>query len=135
MRRNVMRPVNELGDFTIATDVKDGEVRVVVQALKKDTGENLNFLNMSATGSDPKMGTVNFSMQQEAPGRYVGKFKADQSGSYLLAISPGKGFAPLLTGASVPAMSVLRTPRFVRCEPWMLVAEAGPLVRATAPTD
>ena len=100
--RNVMRPVNELGDFTIATDVKDGEVRVVVQALKKDTGENLNFLNMSATGTDPKMGTVNFSMQQEAPGRYVGKFKADLSGSYLLAISPGKGFAPLLTGASVP---------------------------------
>ncbi|HUE69296.1 MAG TPA: VWA domain-containing protein, partial [Pirellulaceae bacterium] len=100
--RNVMRPVNELGDFTIATDVKDGEVRVVVQALQKDTGENLNFLNMSAAGSDPKMGTINFTMQQESPGRYVGKFKADLPGSYLLAISPGKGYAPLLTGASVP---------------------------------
>ena len=99
--RNVMRPVNELGDFTVATDVKDGKVRVVVTALKTD-GDYLNFLNMSGAGTDPKMGTVSIVFRQEAPGRYVGEFPADQSGSYLLAISPGKGYAPILTGASVP---------------------------------
>ena len=99
--RNVMRPVNELGDFSIATDIKDGKVRVVVTALKKD-GDFLNFLNMSGAGTDPKMGTIGINFRQEAPGRYVGEFAADEAGSYLLAISPGKGFAPLLTGASVP---------------------------------
>ena len=100
--RNVMRPVNELADFSVATDVKDGKVRVVVNVLDKQSGEFVNFLNMSAAGTDPKMGTITFPMRQEAPGRYVGEFPADASGSYLLAISPGKGYAPLLTGASVP---------------------------------
>ena len=41
-----MRPVNEEGKFTIATDVKDGKVRVVVTALDKND-EFLNFLNMT----------------------------------------------------------------------------------------
>jgi uncharacterized membrane protein len=100
--RNVMRPVNEMADFTVATDVKDGKVRVVVNVLDRKTGEFVNFLNMSAAGTDPKMGTITFPIRQEAPGRYVGEFAADESGSYLLAISPGKGYAPLLTGASVP---------------------------------
>lgn len=99
--RNVMRPVNELADFTLATDVKDGKVRVVVTALTTE-GDFLNFLNMSGAGSDPEMGTVSINFRQEAPGRYVGEFAADKPGSYLLAISPGKGYAPLLTGASVP---------------------------------
>jgi uncharacterized membrane protein len=99
--RYVMRPVNEIGDFSIATDYKDGEVRVVVTALTKE-GEHLNFLNLSAAGADPQMKSITFPMTQEAPGRYVGKFKADEAGSYLLAISPGKGQAPLLTGVTVP---------------------------------
>jgi uncharacterized membrane protein len=110
--RDVMRPVNEQADYSIATDVKDGKVRVVVTALKKD-GEFLNFLDMSAVGSGPKMETINMQMRQEAPGRYVGEMPATEAGSYLLAINPGKGpdgkqQAPLLTGVNVPYSAEFR---------------------------
>ena len=49
MIRYAMRPVNEEGKFNVATDVKDGQVRVVVTALDKND-EFLNFLNMSRRG-------------------------------------------------------------------------------------
>lgn len=110
--RDVMRPVNEQADYTVATDVKDGKVRVIVTALKKD-GEFLNFLNMTAVGTGPKMENIGMSMRQEAPGRYVGEFPADEAGSYLLAINPGKGQdgkpqPPLLTGVNVPYSAEFR---------------------------
>jgi hypothetical protein len=101
MIRWAMRPVNEEGKFTVATEVKDGKVRVVVTALKDDD-EFLNFLNMSGVGADPDLKNLQLSMQQEAPGRYVGEFDADKAGSYLLAINTGMGGAPLLTGITVP---------------------------------
>lgn len=101
MIRWAMRPVNEEGKFTVATEVKDGKVRVVVTALKEDD-EFLNFLNMSGVGADPDLKNVQLNMQQEAPGRYVGEFAADKAGSYLLAINTGMGGAPLLTGITVP---------------------------------
>ncbi len=50
MVRWSMRPVDEQGKFTVATDVEDGKVRVVVTALDKDD-EFLNFLDMSAARS------------------------------------------------------------------------------------
>ena len=110
--RDVMRPVNEQADYSIATDVKDGKVRVVVTALTKD-GKFLDFLDMSAVGSGPKMETINMQMRQEAPGRYVGEMPATEAGSYLLAINPGKGpdgkqQAPLLTGVNVPYSAEFR---------------------------
>lgn len=110
--RDVMRPVNEQADYSIATDVKDGKVRVVVTALKKD-GEFLNFLDMSAVGTGPKMENISMQMRQEAPGRYVGEMPATEAGSYLLAINPGKGpdgkqQAPLLTGVNVPYSAEFR---------------------------
>lgn len=107
MIRWAMRPVNEEGKFSIATDVKDGKVRVVVTALDKDD-EFLNFLNMSGVGTGPEMENVQLSLKQEAPGRYVGEFSADKAGSYLLAISPGAGKMPLLTGVNVPYSAEFR---------------------------
>ena len=101
MIRWAMRPVNEEGKFSVATEVKDGKVRVVVTALKEDD-EFLNFLNMSGVGADPELKNLQLNMQQEAPGRYVGEFDADKAGSYLLAINTGTGGAPLLTGITVP---------------------------------
>jgi hypothetical protein len=101
MIRWAMRPVNEEGKFSIATEVKDGKVKVVVTALKEDD-EFLNFLNMSGVGADPELKNLQLNMQQEAPGRYVGEFDADKAGSYLLAINTGTGGAPLLTGITVP---------------------------------
>ena len=47
-----MRPVHDDGKFSIATDMKDGKIRVVVTALDKDD-QFLNFLNMSASASGP----------------------------------------------------------------------------------
>jgi hypothetical protein len=105
-----MRPVNEQGKFTLATDLKDGRVRVVVTATD-DKDEFLNFLSMSgtATSPDPKRPAVNIAMRQEAPGRYVGEFVADEAGSYFLAINPGKGYGgPLLAGVTVPYSAEFR---------------------------
>lgn len=101
MIRWAMRPVNEEGKFTVATEVKDGKVKVVVTALKEND-EFLNFLNMSGVGADPELKNVHVNIQQEAPGRYVGEFPADKAGSYLLAINTGLGGPPLLTGVTVP---------------------------------
>jgi hypothetical protein len=107
MVRWAMRPVNESGKFTIATDVKDGKVRVVVTALDNND-EFLNFLDMSGAGTGPDLKSVQVPIRQEAPGRYVGEFPVDKSGSYLLAISPGKGNAPLLAGVTVPYSAEFR---------------------------
>ncbi|MDX1944127.1 MAG: VWA domain-containing protein [Pirellulaceae bacterium] len=107
MIRYAMRPVNEEGKFTIATDVKDGKVRVVVTALDKND-EFLNFLNMSAAGSGPEMENIEINFRQEAPGRYVAEFPADKAGSYLLAVNTGQGNNMLLTGVTVPYSAEFR---------------------------
>src|SRR4029077_4923891 len=103
-----MRPVNEEGKFNIATDVKDGQVRVVVTALDKND-EFLNFLNMSGAGTGPEMSNVEVQFRQDAPGRYVAEFAADKAGSYLLAINTGQtNAAPLLAGVTVPYSAEFR---------------------------
>ena len=107
MVRYAMRPVNEEGKFTIVSDVKDGKVRVVVTALDKDD-EFLNFLNMTAAGSGPDMENIDINFRQEAPGRYVGEFSADNAGSYLLAVNTGQGNNMLLTGVTVPYSAEFR---------------------------
>ena len=108
MIRYAMRPVNEEGKFTIASDVKDGKMRVVVTALDKND-EFLNFLQMSGVGSGPEMSTLDLQFRQEAPGRYVAEYAADKAGSYLLAINTGQANAPpLLTGVTVPYSAEFR---------------------------
>jgi uncharacterized membrane protein/Mg-chelatase subunit ChlD len=108
MIRWAMRPVNEEGKFSIASDVKDGKVRVVVTALDKND-EFLNFLNMSGAGSGPELENIDVQFRQEAPGRYVAEFPADKAGSYLMAINTGQANAPpLLTGITVPYSAEFR---------------------------
>jgi uncharacterized membrane protein len=101
MIRWSMRPVDEEGKFTVATDVGDGEVRVVVTALDKDD-EFMNFLDMSGTVVGPDLEPLPMKMEQTAPGRYVGSFATDNPGAYFLMVSPGAGKAPLRTGVNVP---------------------------------
>jgi Mg-chelatase subunit ChlD len=101
MVRWAMRPVNEEGKFTVATDFKDGKVRVVVSALDKND-EFQNFLDMSATAVSPELKPIDLRMEQTAPGRYVGQFPAADPGSYMVMLSPGPGKAPLRTGINVP---------------------------------
>jgi uncharacterized membrane protein len=101
MIRWSMRPTMDTGKFTVATDVAEGQVRVVVSALDpKD--QFLNFLNMAATVVGPHLEPIGLQLQQTAPGRYVGAFPARNPGSYFLMISPGNGQAAIRTGVNVP---------------------------------
>lgn len=107
MIRWAMRPVNEDGKFSVASEVKDGKVRVVVTALDKDD-EFLNFLNLQSAAVDPDLKSFEVKIEQTAPGRYVGEFPADKAGSYFLTISPGAGKAPIMTGVNVPYSAEFR---------------------------
>jgi hypothetical protein len=112
MVRWAMRPVNQEGKFIVASEYKDGRVRVVINARDKND-EYLNFLNFNVVGSGPNLETIRFPIKQEGPGRYVGDFAADEAGSFLLALSPGKDaegndYAPILSGVTVPYSSEFR---------------------------
>ncbi|NQT12532.1 MAG: hypothetical protein HQ582_07285 [Planctomycetes bacterium] len=98
-----MRPPADQGKFTVATDVQDGQVRVVVTALDKDD-EFLNFLKMSAgvIRPGPDLETTTLKIEQTAPGRYEGAFPASDSGSYLIVVNLGGGKAPIRAGVNVP---------------------------------
>ncbi|MFV1964231.1 MAG: VWA domain-containing protein [Pirellulaceae bacterium] len=102
-----MRPVDDQGNFSVATNVRDGWVRVVITALDKED-EFLNFLNMSALAIDPDLESFDIRVRQVAPGRYVGEFEAPKEGNYFLTMSPGPGHAPLLTGVNVPYSAEFR---------------------------
>ncbi len=75
-----MRPTGDTGNFSVSTTLKDGQVRLIIDALDKDDNF-LNFLNVSAAVVSPTMDSTELSVRQTAPGRYVGEFTADKSGS------------------------------------------------------
>jgi uncharacterized membrane protein len=99
--RWLMRPAGDTGKFTIATQVRDGEVQVVVNALNTDDSF-LNFLDMQATAVAPDLEPIPLRMRQTAPGRYVGSFPTGAAGSYFVNLIPSPGAAPLSTGVTVP---------------------------------
>ena len=102
MVRWSMRPTGGSGKFTVATEVKDQQVRVVVTALD-ERDEFLNFLNMTGEALGPELKRIAFDLEQAAPGRYVGTFPTQGAGSYYVAVSPGmKGAAPIFSGVNVP---------------------------------
>jgi uncharacterized membrane protein len=105
--RWLMRPTGDNGKFSIATQVRDGEVQVIVNALSSDDSF-LNFLDMNASALDPDLKPVPLRMRQAAPGRYVGSFPAEGTGSYFVNVVPGPGAAPLTTGVTVPYSSEYR---------------------------
>ncbi|HEY2840408.1 MAG TPA: glutamine amidotransferase, partial [Pirellulales bacterium] len=96
-----MRPVNDQGKFTVATEVEGGKVKVFVTALDKDD-DFLNFLDLSGSVIGPNVEPSTLKLEQTAPGRYVGEFDAQDAGSYFMMISPGAGQSPLRTGVNVP---------------------------------
>ncbi len=101
MVRWSMRPADDQDKFSVATDVQDGQVRVVVNALDKND-EFLNFLGMAGTVIGPDLKQRELRMEQTAPGRYQGAFPGGDSGSYFIAVSPGVGKAMIRTGVTVP---------------------------------
>ena len=99
--RWLMRPTGDTGNFTLDSQVKDGQVKLVVNALDKDDSF-LNFLEMNASATGPNMERIPLRMRQTAPGRYEGTFDSQSSGNYFVTVIPGPGTAPLTTGVSVP---------------------------------
>jgi hypothetical protein len=95
-----MRPSGDTGDFTVATDVRDGRTEVVITAMDANE-EFLNNQTMTATAVAPDMTTVEIPIEQVAPGRYVGGFPSEMAGSYLIVVNPGADKAPIRTGVNV----------------------------------
>ena len=105
-----MRPPAEEGKFTVATEIEDGQVRLVITALDQND-EFLNFLNMTGSvvhpGADLETSAV--AVEQTAPGRYVVTFPTGDPGSYFATINPGAGMPPIRTGVSVPYSDEFRS--------------------------
>ncbi|MBU6174457.1 MAG: VWA domain-containing protein, partial [Planctomycetes bacterium] len=99
--RWTMRPSNDDGKYSIATNLKDGKVQVVVTALDDRDGF-VNYLDMGAIAVGPDLNPVNVAMKQVAPGRYVGELTPDQAGSYMLSVIPGRNKPPITTGVTIP---------------------------------
>lgn len=103
-----MRPTGDQGNFSVATEFKDGKVQVIITAVDQND-ELLNFLQMSASVVSPDMKSDSFPIRQTAPGRYVGQFETEQSGSYFLTIAGGPGQPVLRTGLNVPYSDEFRS--------------------------
>ncbi|HUT13677.1 MAG TPA: VWA domain-containing protein [Thermoguttaceae bacterium] len=99
-----MRPSGGSGKYTVASEVEDGRVRVVVTALDEND-EFLNLVAMSGAAVDPDLMSVPVEVQQTGPGRYEGTFPARDSGSYFVTIhtkSPDGQSDTIRTGVTVP---------------------------------
>jgi hypothetical protein len=96
-----MRPSADDSQYSIATNMKDGRVQIVVTALDSEAGF-LNYLDMGAIAVGPDLRPIQVPMKQTAPGRYVGEMIPDQAGSYMLSVIPGPNKSPITTGLTVP---------------------------------
>lgn len=105
MTRYAMRPITEVGDFTVAAEVKDGVSRIVVTAIDENE-QFLNFLQINGTGiysgKTTKDNSVPLQFNQIGPGRYVAEHPIEGSGSLLYSIFPGEGFKKLTAGVTIP---------------------------------
>jgi Mg-chelatase subunit ChlD len=101
MIRWSMRPVANSGKYSIATDVAEGQVRVVVNAMDEDE-EFSKLRQMTATAVGPDLKPLPLRIEQTSPGRYVGSIPVGTAGSYFVTLSPGADQAPIRTGVTVP---------------------------------
>ena len=96
-----MRPSGDTGQFTVATEVENGRVHIVVTALDEE-GEFLNFLDFRGTAVDSQLAPHGIQLEQVASGRYEGYVDIDEAGSVFLTLLPGSGHAPIRTGVDIP---------------------------------
>jgi Mg-chelatase subunit ChlD len=98
--RWAMRPTGDTGNYTVATNVRDGRTQIVVTAI--DANEDfINDQAMVAAAIAPDMTTSNVPLEQTAPGRYVGDFPTGDAGTYLIVVNPGGGASPIRSGVNV----------------------------------
>jgi uncharacterized membrane protein len=108
MVRWSMRPGGDEGNFSVVTELVDDKVRVIVTALDKD--DNLQQgLNVAGLAVGPQADPREFMLKQVAPGRYIGEFEANDVGSYMVVLSPGKGKPMLRAGVNVPYSAEFRS--------------------------
>ncbi len=101
LARSTMRRMSE--EF-VRTEIQlEGEeVRVVADLLSKD-GKYLNHLKLKGNFTAPDRTTAEGAFQQVAPGRYEGRFSAEQRGVHLLTIyAEGKKGEEPLPVATIP---------------------------------
>ncbi len=102
MVRWAMRPPDDDENFSIATDVRDGKVRVVVTALDEND-QFSNFLKLTGSAVGPDLKPFEFKLEQESAGRYFAQFDASKSGSYHVTVGGrGPGKPPIMAGVNVP---------------------------------
>ncbi|HEX3657824.1 MAG TPA: VWA domain-containing protein [Pirellulales bacterium] len=107
MVRWSMRPLGGEAGFTIATDVRDRKLQVVVSALEPGN-QLLNFLTMDGMVVGPDLTPLHLPIKQVAPGRYVGECPVERAGSYFVTVAPSERQAPLRTGVTVTEGSEFR---------------------------
>ena len=99
--RWAMRPTGDKGKFNVATQIKNGEGKIIVTAMDNED-ELINFLEFGGDVILPDMNSTDLSLKQVAPGRYEGTFDATTPGSYFVALSPGADYGSVRTGVNVP---------------------------------
>jgi uncharacterized membrane protein len=102
--RWAMRPA-ERGNLTLSVRREEGRIKVVVDAMDKDS-QFLNFLQIQGNVIDPELKRTPLELVQTAPGRYEGTVEnAEASGNYFVNLGytgPDKTHGVVSTGVSVP---------------------------------
>ncbi len=106
--RWAMRPTDDDAALNVFAEARDRTIHVTVTALDKDA-RFANFLKISAAAIGPGGEPIDFQLSQTAPGRYVGEFPAERSGTYFMSVSPGPGRASVRAGVNVPYSAEFKT--------------------------
>jgi uncharacterized membrane protein len=83
--RHAMRKSDAKGVF-VQVDQKDGKAKVTLDAVKTD-GKYVNEATAELTVIEPQGGERKVAMTQVAPGRYVGEFPTDKTGTYHVSMT------------------------------------------------
>jgi len=89
-------------NISTTTAIEGSEGRVIVEALD-DSGKPLNNLDLKANVSPPNLNTnlPEVRLEQVAPGRYVGRFNATSTGTYLTSVFDAGSNSEIARGGGV----------------------------------
>lgn len=100
-------------DYQLTVRQEGGQAVVEMQAFTPK-GDPINFLQPELQVSAPTHESLTLTLQQEAPGRYVGRFPLREIGDYLLTMvekQPDGTIRTLTTGFAIPYPSEYRFTR------------------------
>ncbi len=104
--RWAMRPSGS-GNLTVYTE-RDGDDTVLVVEALNASGERMNFAQFLGRVVKPNLESEQVTMRQTGPGRYEGRFRADDAGSYLVNMrydAPDADGAGIVRGSAQIAVS------------------------------